>query len=110
MRHAVHVVTEGCQTPKGGCAMEQPASLVCISHLWWDWVWQRPQHLLSRLARHYPVFWAEEPHIEIGEAYEAFDVTEERSNLHVSRLILRSDAATFWSRLNEVLDRTGGHA
>ena len=90
--------------------MEQQASLVCISHLWWDWVWQRPQHLLSRLARHYPVFWAEEPHIEIGDAYEGFDVTEERPNLHVSRLILRSDAATFWSRLNEVLDRTGGHA
>ncbi|HZG68371.1 MAG TPA: hypothetical protein VEZ12_16630 [Herpetosiphonaceae bacterium] len=90
--------------------MEQQASLVCVSHLWWDWVWQRPQHLLSRLARHYPVFWAEEPHIEIGDAYEGFDVTEERPNLHVSRLILRSDAATFWSRLNEVLDRTGGHA
>ena len=90
--------------------MEQQASLVCISHLWWDWVWQRPQHLLSRLARHYPVFWAEEPRIEIGEAYEGFDVREERPNLHVSRLTFRSDAPTFWSRLDEVLDRTGGHA
>ncbi|MBK8020797.1 MAG: glycosyltransferase [Chloroflexi bacterium] len=35
--------------------------LVCISHLRWDFVWQRPQHLLSRLARHYRVFFVEEP-------------------------------------------------
>ena len=86
------------------------ASLVCISHLWWDWVWQRPQHLISRLAGHYPVFWTEEPRIEIGPEYEGFVVTEERPNLQVGRLIYRSDAATFWRRLNETLDRTGGHA
>ncbi len=35
--------------------------LVCISHLRWDFVWQRPQHLLSRLARNYRVFFIEEP-------------------------------------------------
>ncbi len=35
--------------------------LVCHSHLRWDWVYQRPQHLLSRLARHGPVVVEEEP-------------------------------------------------
>jgi UDP-galactopyranose mutase len=35
--------------------------LVCISHLRWDFVWQRPQHLLARLARTYRVFFVEEP-------------------------------------------------
>src|SRR5688572_3939426 len=34
---------------------------VCHSHLRWDWVYQRPQHLLSRLARHAPVLVEEEP-------------------------------------------------
>ena len=29
--------------------------LVCFSHLRWDFVWQRPQHLLSRAAKHYRV-------------------------------------------------------
>ena len=29
--------------------------LIVFSHLRWDFVFQRPQHLLSRLARHYPV-------------------------------------------------------
>jgi glycosyltransferase involved in cell wall biosynthesis len=48
--------------------------LVCFSHLRWDFVWQRPQHLLSRAAKHYRVVVVEEPvlkssvtaHIEIS--------------------------------------------
>jgi len=35
--------------------------LVCHSHLRWDWVYQRPQHLLSRLARSRRVIFIEEP-------------------------------------------------
>jgi hypothetical protein len=41
---------------------DQPAPLlVCFSHLRWDFVWQRPQHLLSRVAKHYRVLVIEEP-------------------------------------------------
>lgn len=35
--------------------------LVCFSHLRWDFVYQRPQHLLSRFARQRRVFFIEEP-------------------------------------------------
>lgn len=35
--------------------------LVCLSHLRWDFVYQRPQHLLSRCARTRRVFFVEEP-------------------------------------------------
>ncbi len=35
--------------------------LVCFSHLRWDFVWQRPQHLLSRAAKHYRILIIEEP-------------------------------------------------
>jgi UDP-galactopyranose mutase len=35
--------------------------LVVFSHLRWDFVYQRPQHLLSRLAQVQPVFVVEEP-------------------------------------------------
>jgi UDP-galactopyranose mutase len=35
--------------------------LVCFSHLRWDFVYQRPQHLMSRFARHRRVFFFEEP-------------------------------------------------
>ncbi len=36
-------------------------TLVVFSHLRWNFVFQRPQHLLTRLARHYPVVFFEEP-------------------------------------------------
>jgi len=39
----------------------QKPLLVCFSHLRWDFVWQRPQHLLSRAAKHYNVVIIEEP-------------------------------------------------
>ena len=35
--------------------------LVCFSHLRWDWVYQRPQHLLKRAAADRRVFYVEEP-------------------------------------------------
>lgn len=40
--------------------------LLCFSHLRWDFVWQRPQHLLSRAAKHYRVIQFEEPRFEKG--------------------------------------------
>lgn len=35
--------------------------LVCLSHLRWNFVYQRPQHLLSRCAKDRRVFFVEEP-------------------------------------------------
>lgn len=35
--------------------------LVCLSHLRWDFVYQRPQHLMARFAKHRRVFFFEEP-------------------------------------------------
>ena len=35
--------------------------LVVLSHLRWGFVFQRPQHLLTRLARHFDIFFVEEP-------------------------------------------------
>ena len=35
--------------------------LIVHSHLRWDFVWQRPQQILSRLAEHRPVLYVEEP-------------------------------------------------
>ena len=38
-----------------------PAVLLCLSHLRWDFVYQRPQHLLSRASKAYQVVYFEEP-------------------------------------------------
>ncbi|KAA5536158.1 glycosyltransferase family 1 protein [Taibaiella lutea] len=35
--------------------------LICFSHLRWDFVFQRPQHLLSRSAKTFRTFYIEEP-------------------------------------------------
>jgi glycosyltransferase involved in cell wall biosynthesis len=36
-------------------------TLLCLSHLRWNFVYQRPQHLMSRFARTYQVLFFEEP-------------------------------------------------
>jgi len=41
--------------------MSAPTHLLCFSHLRWNFVYQRPQHLLSRAARDLSVFYIEEP-------------------------------------------------
>jgi glycosyltransferase involved in cell wall biosynthesis len=41
--------------------------LICFSHLRWTFVFQRPQHLMSRFARHGRVYFVEEAVIEGGE-------------------------------------------
>lgn len=44
-----------------GSGAGQKPDLVCLSHLRWDFVYQRPQHLMSRFARERRVFFVEEP-------------------------------------------------
>ncbi|HVG38159.1 MAG TPA: glycosyltransferase family 1 protein [Pyrinomonadaceae bacterium] len=51
----------------------QPASrtgydLICLSHLRWDFVYQRPQHLLSRCAKTNRVYFVEEAIFDDGPA------------------------------------------
>ena len=45
--------------------------LICFSHLRWDFVFQRPQHLLSRAAGAYTVIYFEEPVSELAGQSEA---------------------------------------
>lgn len=57
-------------------AGQQP-DLICFSHLRWDFVYQRPQHLLSRAALERRVFFIEEP--IFGNGAMRFE-THERDN------------------------------
>jgi len=57
------------------------ADLVCFSHLRWDFVFQRPQHLLTRCARDRRVFFIEEP--IYGNGSMRLDVRETESGVHV---------------------------
>lgn len=56
--------------------------LLCFSHLRWDFVYQRPQHLLSRFAKNgQRVFFIEEPIFTDGES--RFNVSQREENLFV---------------------------
>ena len=48
-------------TIKPGTSPVLPRDVVCLSHLRWGFVYQRPQHLLSRFTRQSRVFFVEEP-------------------------------------------------
>lgn len=37
----------------------QNAPIICLCHLSWNWVWQRPQQFLSRFAKKHPVLFVE---------------------------------------------------
>jgi UDP-galactopyranose mutase len=66
--------------------MARPApiqSIIVFSHLRWNFVFQRPQHLLSRLARRYQVHFFEEP--VPGQAKQWLQIETPTPNVRVYR-------------------------
>ncbi len=56
--------------------------LICLSHLRWDFVYQRPQHLLSRCAQERRVFFIEEP-VFSPNASERLDISSRECGVWV---------------------------
>lgn len=56
--------------------------LVCFSHLRWDFVYQRPQHLMARFARYFDVLYVEEP-VPDDDNAAWLEVREEPEGVHV---------------------------
>jgi UDP-galactopyranose mutase len=48
-------------------APTHPEAVLCLSHLRWNFVYQRPQHLLARCAREHRVVYMEEPLFDARE-------------------------------------------
>ena len=67
--------------------------LICLSHLRWNFVFQRPQHLMSRFARTRRVFFIEEPVYDAVEPELAVK-TCPQTNVHVATPHLSRDADT----------------
>lgn len=68
-------------------------TIIVFSHLRWDFVFQRPQQLLTRLAARHKVVFFEEPMPTDAEPYMA--VTEPHPNVEVWRPHTRSAALGF---------------
>ena len=60
-----------------------PKNLLCFSHLRWDFVFQRPQHLLSRFAKATKVYFFEEPIFDATEPQMYLSISKREQNLHV---------------------------
>jgi glycosyltransferase involved in cell wall biosynthesis len=55
--------------------------LVCFSHLRWNFVYQRPQHLLSRFTKNFRVYYIEEPLFDA--THDFLEVSKPAENLWV---------------------------
>jgi UDP-galactopyranose mutase len=71
------------ETPALQSASSGVPDLVCLSHLRWDFVYQRPQHLLSRCAQMRRVFFIEEPMIDSDDSIY-LDVSQRESGVWVA--------------------------
>jgi len=67
--------------------------LVVFAALRWQFDWQRPQQLLTRLAKHYRVFYVEEPVTTHQDAY--LECTEAAEGVEVLVAHTRCDAGGF---------------
>jgi glycosyltransferase involved in cell wall biosynthesis len=67
--------------------------LVVFSHLRWDFVYQRPQHVMSRLAAYRPVLFVEEPIVNPGKM--ALEVEAVAPGVRVARPVVPVEGTPF---------------
>ena len=77
--------------------------LVCLSHLRWSFVYQRPQHLLSRCARERRVFFVEEPVFGDGPNHIELTKTDEGVIVAVPHLLLGTPLEEVETQQREML-------
>ena len=65
----------------------EPTTLICFSHLRWNFVFQRPQHLMCRFAREMDVIFWEEP-VEIGPRETAYLQVREAQDAPKVRVVV----------------------
>jgi UDP-galactopyranose mutase len=80
-----------------------PDDLLCFSHLRWNFVFQRPQHLLTRFARERRVFFFEEPIFDAGEPH--LDISIQDGVWVVEPHLPMGDATRGIERLAGLLDQ-----
>lgn len=62
--------------------------IVCFSHLRWDFVFQRPQHLLTRFADHFRIFYVEEAFYHQDHDHYSEVI---HNNIHIVKLHLTGE-------------------
>jgi glycosyltransferase involved in cell wall biosynthesis len=65
-----------------------PAPIICLCHLSWDWVWQRPQQYLSRFAKQHAVLFVETHRVDGDEVSTRMRAGEGCENVTVLQILL----------------------
>jgi UDP-galactopyranose mutase len=78
--------------------------IVCFSHLRWNFVYQRPQHLLSRFSKNGRVFFIEEPMWDAGAETVSVKEVEENIIVVVPYLLSTKTAKTNLNFQKQMLD------
>lgn len=76
-------------------------NILCFSHLHWDFVYQRPQHLLTRFSRENNVYYFEEPRNGILDIYE-LDMSD---GVTIIKMYINEDLENRTERLQKMIDR-----
>ena len=94
-----------CKTAVTMTISKHPSDLVVFSHLRWDFVFQRPQHLLTRCAQQHRVFFVEEPLFE-PDIRPRLDISArgERLRVVVPRLAAGTPAGEVTALLKRLVD------
>jgi glycosyltransferase involved in cell wall biosynthesis len=83
-----------------------PTHLICFSHLRWDFVFQRPQHLLTRFSKDTLVYYFEEPVFnDISESYLSITKRGDRISVAVPHLPHNLPVKEITLELQSLLDK-----
>ncbi len=77
--------------------------ILCLSHLRWDLVFQRPQHLMTRAAATHDVIYFEEPLREAGKR-PALRMRVDRSGVRIATPVLPMDCQDVTGALKGLVD------
>ena len=93
LRHWQHALADAPFTSLFPSRRRTMTTLIIFSHLRWDFVYQRPQQLMSRLAANHPVVFVEEP--MPGAAHAWLEQHSPCAGVTVLRMHLPSHGAGF---------------
>jgi len=79
--------------------------ILCFSHLRWDFVYQRPQHLMSRAAQHHEIFFFQEPVFIAGIAPRLDSATDGRVTVLTPALPMGINSGQVTRALRTLVDR-----
>lgn len=84
VKHSSQTQDRRCRDYSHPSTAKTPLDFVVFSHLRWDFVFQRPQHLLTRCAAFHRVFFVEEPVFDIPSTDPYLEVRQKGGNLSIA--------------------------